>query len=102
MGGGGGMGGGGRMGAAPGQAQQGDQPAQAPTTQGQQRGFGGGGGRDGFMGDGDGPGGNFNGGFGNQPGQQQESNNNALTAGISLLVIILSCIFVAFYKRKRL
>ena len=42
------------------------------------------------------------GGFGNQLDQGQENTNNALTAGISILVVILACMFIAFYKRKSL
>ncbi|GGH09149.1 CotH kinase family protein [Paenibacillus segetis] len=91
---------------AQGQAQQGDQAPQAPNAQGQaqQGGFGGGGfgGGRGPMGNDGGAGGKFGGDFGNQPGQEQDNTNNALTAGISILVVILACIFVAFYKRKRL
>lgn len=109
MGGGGGMRGGARGQAAQGadaagQAQQGDPAPQGADATGQapQGGFGGG--RD----QGDRPmdmgnGGGQRGGFGGDPSvQQQDNSNNIITAGISLLILIMSCLFVAFYKRKRL
>ncbi|WP_170220275.1 CotH kinase family protein [Paenibacillus anaericanus] len=105
---------------ATGQASQGDPAMQGADTTGQapqgvpatqgadatglapQGGFGGG------RGQGDRPmdmgnGGGQWGGFGGDPSvQQQDNSNNIITAGISLLILILSCLFVAFYKRKRL
>lgn len=96
------------------QAPQGDTAAQGADATGQaaqgadatdqapQGGFGGG------RGQGDRPmdmgnSGGQRGGFGGDPSvQQQDNSNNIITAGISLLILIMSCLFVAFYKRKRL
>ncbi|MDN4071164.1 CotH kinase family protein [Paenibacillus vini] len=67
-----------------------------------------------------GPGGDFGGGFGgDQMGREgwpdgfggfgqgdarkvQTNPNEALTAGISLLILLLACVFVVFFRRKRL
>ncbi|KRE46916.1 CotH kinase family protein [Paenibacillus sp. Soil522] len=52
-----------------------------------------------------GMGGGMDGGFGGsgtQAAQAQGSPKEAATAGIALVVLLLSCAFVVFYKRKRL
>ncbi|MEF2967873.1 CotH kinase family protein [Paenibacillus sp. M1] len=86
---------GGATGNADGQAGQADADAQQGARgQGGGRGFGGGG----PMGDGGGPG-----GFGEGGARQAQTNpNEAIAAGISLLVVLLACVFVAFFRRKRL
>jgi spore coat protein H len=92
-------------------AGNGQQPAQGNANAngqqggigGGQGGFGGGGFGGGGMG---GPGGMGGmGGFGGQPGQQaaaqQGTAEEAYTAGIAIIILLLSCVFVVFYKRRR-
>jgi spore coat protein H len=94
--------------AAPADGQNG-QVGQAFPTDGQdfQGGFPGGmGGErpDGMGGGAGGMGGGFGGmgGFGNQSTQPQGSVKEAVTAGIALVILLLSAMFITFYKRKRL
>jgi hypothetical protein len=98
--------------ATDGQAPQGDAGAAPPDGQAPQGGQmpdggmqGGGGQRP------DGQGGGFGGGMGGFGGpggpgtqavQPQGSPKEAATAGITLIILLLSCVFIAFYKRKRL
>ncbi|MGO4370274.1 CotH kinase family protein, partial [Paenibacillus sp. MCAF20] len=98
-----GMGGGGRGGGFGGQGGMG----------GGQGGFGGGVFGGGGMQPPDGQGGSMGGpggmggmgGFGGQPGQQaaaqQGTAEEAYTAGIAIIILLLSCVFVVFYKRRR-
>ncbi|WP_053374894.1 CotH kinase family protein [Paenibacillus sp. FJAT-27812] len=91
--------------AADGQMPQGDADAAAPGGQmpdgGMQGGFGG------QRPDGQG-GGMGGGGFGGPGGpgtlavQPKGSPKEAATVGITLIILLLSCVFIAFYKRKRL
>ncbi|WP_139997069.1 CotH kinase family protein [Paenibacillus paridis] len=80
---------------------------QMPNQQGggMQGGFGGGQPPDGQGGFGGGMGGMGGGGFGG-PGtanaQPQGSPKEAATAGIAIAILLLSCAFVVYYKRKRL
>ncbi|WP_141504235.1 CotH kinase family protein [Paenibacillus luteus] len=95
-----------------GQAPQGDggmapPDGQMPNQQGggMQGGFGGGQPPDGQGGFGGGMGGMGGGGFGGpgtQNTQPQGSPKEAATAGIAIVILLLSCAFVVFYKRKRL
>lgn len=115
-GGGGGFGGGGRGGNRQnvqqnaGQNEAAGQNAAAPNGQAQQGGFGGGqppDGQGGGMGDrfgGGMGGGGFAGpgGAGAQAVQTQGSPKEAATVGITLIILLLSCAFIVFYKRKRL
>ncbi|WP_169082647.1 CotH kinase family protein [Paenibacillus sp. PL91] len=86
------------------------QNAAAPNGQAQQGGFGGGqppDGQGGGMGDrfgGGMGGGGFAGpgGAGAQAVQTQGSPKEAATVGITLIILLLSCAFIVFYKRKRL
>ncbi|MNI11350.1 hypothetical protein D3C73_644940 [compost metagenome] len=72
------------------------------TTKGFGRGEGfpgGGGDRGGFGGGG--PGGDIN-PFGQRAPNTQNQTTEAITVGISILVILLSCVFIKFFKRRRL
>lgn len=62
-------------------------------------GFGGGGMGGGFGGGGFGGGGEFGGAGG---AQQQGSTSEAITTGVSIVVLLLAAAFITFYKRKRL
>jgi spore coat protein H len=59
---------------------------------------------DGMGGGAGGMGGGFGGmgGFGDQSTQPQGSVKEAVTAGIALIILLLSALFITFYKRKRL
>ncbi|MNW21781.1 hypothetical protein D3C71_2228840 [compost metagenome] len=47
-----------------------------------------------------GMGGNFGGGAGDM--QQKGSTSEAITTGVAILLLLLTAVFVTFYKRKRL
>ncbi|WIV17602.1 CotH kinase family protein [Paenibacillus polygoni] len=47
-------------------------------------------------------GGGFPGGGGNQQNVQQGTTQDLITVAVSLLIVIIACLFVTFYKRKRL
>jgi len=80
-----------------GQQAQGNQTIPTEGRNFQDGGFPGGG-----MGGGrDGMGGGM-GGFGEQSAQPQGSMKEAITVGITLILLLLSGIFITFYKRKRL
>lgn len=80
------------------QAQQGAAGGQAAGQgQGGRGGFGGGGQMGG------GPGGFGGGGFGGDGARQVQTNpHEAITVGISLLVLVLACLFITFFRRRRL
>lgn len=56
---------------------------------------------DGFQGGGMGGGGFGGMGMGNQP-KQQDNSREAITAGIAILVLLLSCLFIKYFNRRRL
>ncbi|GGD77210.1 CotH kinase family protein [Paenibacillus nasutitermitis] len=88
-------------GAQAGQDAQGGQPADG--AQGGPGGFGGqmGPPPGGFGGGGMGGPGDF-GGPGGQGAQQTGSTSAAITTGVAVVILLLACLFVIFYKRKRL
>ena len=47
-------------------------------------------------------GGGFPGGGGNQQNVQQGTTQDLIAVAVSLIIVILACLFVTFYKRKRL
>jgi Spore coat assembly protein len=55
---------------------------------------------DGFQGGGMGGGGFPGMGMGSQP--KQDNSREAITAGIAILVLLLSCLFIKYFKRRRL